>query len=88
MPKKFFILLFAVFLLPTLIYAQAGQTGAINSVVRTPEGDPIPGVTVILESPALVIPSLDTVTKKNGGDSEFASPYQRIKALKSSLNVP
>jgi len=49
-----------------LIYAQAGQTGAINGVVRTPEGDPLPGVTVILESPALVIPSLDTVTKKNG----------------------
>jgi len=66
MPKKFFILLFAVFLLPTLIYAQAGQTGAINGVVRTPEGDPLPGVTVILESPALFIPSLDSVTNENG----------------------
>ena len=66
MPKKYFIFLCALFLLPTLIYAQAGQTGTISGVVRTPEGEPLPSVTVILTSPALVIPSLEAVTNESG----------------------
>jgi len=64
--KKPLILLLVVFLASGLIFSQAGQTGSINGVARTSEGDPLRGVTVILTSPALVIPSMDTITNEKG----------------------
>ena len=64
--KKFFIFLCAVLLVPMLVHAQAGQTGSITGVVLTPEGEPLPGVTVVLTSPAIVVPSLETITNEVG----------------------
>ncbi len=66
MLRKISILFCAVLLIPALIHAQAGQTGAISGTVLTPEGEPLPGVTVILKSPAIVVPSLETITNESG----------------------
>jgi hypothetical protein len=46
--------------------AQTGQTGAIKGTVTDPDGVTLPGITVILKSPALVLPQLTTVTNANG----------------------
>lgn len=67
MKKKFLILLFVfAFFIASMAFGQTGQTGAINGTVTDPDGVPLPGVTVILTSPALVIPELTTITNVNG----------------------
>lgn len=66
MAKKILIVFCAVCLIPSLFQAQVEKTGSIIGIVQTPEGEPLPGVTVILESSALVVPSLETITNEYG----------------------
>ena len=66
MAKKIFILICAFCLIPSLIQARVEKTGNIIGIVQTPEGEPLHGVTVILESPAIVVPSLETITSELG----------------------
>jgi hypothetical protein len=53
-------------LLVSVGFAQIGQTGTINGTVTDPDGVTLPGITVILKGPALVLPQMTTVTNANG----------------------
>ncbi len=97
MHKKTFILFCAALLIPSLIYAQPEETGHIKGVVINPEGKPLPGVTVILESSAIVVPSLETITDENGlysfaslppGEYEliYSQPH-REKVIQSGIQL-
>lgn len=66
MKKKSLILLLAALFISSVGYGQTGQTGAIRGTVTDPDTVPLGGVTVTLESPALVIPELTTITNVNG----------------------
>lgn len=66
MGKKCCIFLLAALILAGLVFSQAGLTGSINGVVKTPEGAPFPGVIVLLRSPALVIPEVEAVSNQAG----------------------
>ena len=48
------------------VFAQGVQTGTLSGTVRTPDGQPVPGVLVTAQSPAMQ-GSRDTVTGENGG---------------------
>jgi len=47
-------------------FTQTGQTGSIKGTVTGPEGAPLPGITVTLKSPAIVVNRLVTVSNENG----------------------
>ncbi len=66
MLKRISIVVAAVFFLLSVNYAQLNQTGMISGVVNSPDGTPMPGVTVVIKSPALVLPEMTTVTSENG----------------------
>jgi outer membrane receptor protein involved in Fe transport len=66
MPEKFFILMSAILLIAAAMFGQTGLTGTINGTVLGPDEIPLPGVKVVLESPALVLPELTTITNING----------------------
>lgn len=66
MMKKFLIFLWVTFFIVSMGWGQTGQTGAVNGTVTDPDGVPLPGVTVILESPALVISRLTTLANTIG----------------------
>jgi phage gp45-like len=65
MQKKLVVLLSLV-LCASLMMAQLSQTGSINGSVNSPDGTPLPGVTVTITSKALVIEKMVTVTNENG----------------------
>ena len=98
MPKKILLLFGAVLLVSSLINAQAEKTGAINGVVFNAEGRLLPGVTVILESPAIVVPSLETITNENGryrfvslppGECKLIFSLPRVeKVVRSGIQLP
>jgi len=46
--------------------AQITQTGTLNGTVYDQEKQPLPGVTVSISSPALILPSMETVTNERG----------------------
>jgi hypothetical protein len=66
MAKKLFTLVLVFALFPILITAQMGQTGSIRGIVATPDGVGMPGVSVTLKSPALVISEMTTVSNEFG----------------------
>jgi hypothetical protein len=66
MIKRLLTVCVAMLLLVSSGLAQTAQTGAINGTVTDPDGVTLPGVTVILKSPALILPQLTTVTNANG----------------------
>jgi hypothetical protein len=66
MKRLFQILALVVLLAPSMVYSQAGQTGSITGIVRTPEGEPLSGVIVLLKGPALVIPEIEAVSNERG----------------------
>lgn len=47
-------------------FSQVDQTGSISGVVRTPEGDTLRGVIVLLRSPSLDLPELEAITNASG----------------------
>lgn len=66
MVKRLLCFLVATLFIVSIGFAQAGQTGGINGTVNDPDGVKLPGVTVVLKSPALVLAQLTTVTNANG----------------------
>jgi hypothetical protein len=66
MVKKFTIFLLVAVIASGMAFSWNGQTGSINGVVKTPEGDPFPGVIVLLRSPALIVPEVEALTNKEG----------------------
>ena len=48
------------------VFSQAIQNCTISGVVRTPEGDNLPGVIVLLKSPSLDLPEIEAVTNASG----------------------
>jgi hypothetical protein len=69
---KKFLFAVAVLCLAWLAFAQTTQTGNIVGRVFSPEGEQLPGVTVTITSPAMIIPSRSFVTAENGA-FRFAS---------------
>lgn len=50
----------------SVCFGQTGTTGVINGTVTDPDGVVLPGITVILKSPALVLPQMTTVSNAQG----------------------
>ncbi|MDH7513362.1 MAG: carboxypeptidase regulatory-like domain-containing protein, partial [Clostridiales bacterium] len=46
--------------------AQISQTGTLNGTVYDQDRQPLPGVTVTIKSPVLILPQMDTVTTERG----------------------
>ncbi len=72
MRKQCLIFCLVFLIVPALVYPQAGQTGSITGVVRTPDGDPLAGVILLLKGPALIIPEIEAVSNKAGVYNFFA----------------
>ncbi len=66
MVKKCTIFFLVAFITSGLAFSKANRTGSINGVVRTPDGDPFPGVIVLLRSPALIVPEVEAFTDQEG----------------------
>lgn len=66
MRKQCLVYCLAFLVLPAVIFPQDGQTGLITGVVRTPDGEPLSGVIVLLKGPALIIPDIEAVSNKAG----------------------
>lgn len=67
MSKKAAIFTVILTMLAGLSFAQMGQVGAIRGTVTIQdEAASLPGVSVTLRSPALILPSLQTVTNEKG----------------------
>jgi len=56
----------AMLIIASVSFGQSIQTGAINGTVTDQEGTALPGITVILKSPALVVPQMTTVSNNAG----------------------
>lgn len=59
-----FFIFFIVF--SALSSAQVVQTGNLMGTVRTPDGEPLPGVSVTISSSAMIISKASTVTNQRG----------------------
>ena len=66
MKKKSLILLLAALFFSSTGFGQTMQTGAIRGTIKGPDSVPLAGVTVTLESPAIVLPKLVGITFANG----------------------
>ncbi len=66
MIKKTLLLCALVLFLVSVGFGQAGTTGSLNGVVSDPDGGTLPGITIILKSPALVVEQMTTVTNAAG----------------------
>jgi outer membrane receptor protein involved in Fe transport len=64
--KKWLIILSFIALATTLADAQITQTGSINGTVLDSEKQPMPGVTVSITSPALILSKMEMVTTERG----------------------
>jgi hypothetical protein len=84
------LFLTAILCLAGLGIAQTVQTGNIMGSVLSPEGEPLPGVSVTIISPAMIIPKLATVTNERGafrfmalapGDYQMTFELEGMKTL-------
>jgi hypothetical protein len=66
MGKRIFIFFITGLVMAGLAFSLPAQTGTISGVVRTPEGDTLRGVIVLLKSPALDLPELEAITNASG----------------------
>ena len=66
MIKKISLGLLLLLAVMTVGYAQSSQTGTLMGVVSMEDGVTIPGVTVNLSSPALMVGKMTAVTNENG----------------------
>ena len=64
--KKLSIGLMLLLAVMTVGYGQSSQTGTLMGVVSMEDGVSVPGVTVVITSPALVIGKMTAVTNENG----------------------
>lgn len=66
MGKKVFVFIILSLVTVAFTHAQTNQTGTISGVVKTPEGNALPGVIVLLRSPALDLPEIEAFTNASG----------------------
>ena len=66
MGKKIIVFFITGIVLAGFAYSQAGYTGSIHGIVKTPEGDSLPGVIVLLKSPSLFLPEIEDITNAAG----------------------
>jgi hypothetical protein len=66
MGKKIIIFFIIGIWLSGFAFSKPGQNGSINGIVKTPEGDSLPGVIVLLKSPSLILPEIEDVTNAAG----------------------
>lgn len=66
MVKKLSMFFVVMLIIASVGFGQSAQTGAINGTVTDQEGTALPGITVILKSPALVVPQMTTVSNNVG----------------------
>ncbi len=66
MGKKIIIFFITAVWLAGFAFSKPGQTGSIHGVVKTPEGESLPGVIVLLKSPALILPEIEDLTNAAG----------------------
>jgi outer membrane receptor protein involved in Fe transport len=64
--KKFAFLAVLILALVFSAAAQITQTGTLNGTVYDQDKQPLPGVTVTIKSPALILPQMDAVTTEHG----------------------
>jgi len=95
---KKFLTAAAVLCLAGLTFGQTTQTGNIVGRVLSPEGEGLPGVSVTITSPAMIIPSRSIVTGEYGafrfaslapGDYQLTFVLQGMKTLiRKGVKVP
>jgi hypothetical protein len=66
MGKKVSIFFIVGLVIAGIAFSQDIMTGTISGVVRTPEGNPLQSVIVLLKSPVLYLPEIETVTNASG----------------------
>ncbi|MCP5051019.1 MAG: TonB-dependent receptor [bacterium] len=66
MLKKVIVVIVTTLFVMSPGFSQTAQTGAIRGTVTGPEGATLPGITVTLKSPAMVIDKATTVSNANG----------------------
>ena len=66
MGKKVILFFIAGSVMAGFAISQQSQPGTISGIVRTPEGDTLRGVIVLLRSPALDLPELEAITNASG----------------------
>jgi hypothetical protein len=66
MGKKVLLFVIAGLLITGMAFSQVDQTCSISGVVRTPERGALTGVIVLLKSPVLGLPEIETVTNASG----------------------
>lgn len=66
MGKKILVFVIAGLLTSGLVFSHGVQTGNISGVVRTSGGGSLPGVIILLKSPALELPEVEAVTNASG----------------------
>jgi len=66
MGKKVISFFIAGLMITGFAFSQASQTCTISGIVRTPEGDTLPGIIVLLKSPTLDLPEIEAVTNASG----------------------
>ncbi|MCP4215053.1 MAG: TonB-dependent receptor [bacterium] len=66
MTKKILLLSLILVFTVSFVVAQSGQTGAIKGTVTSPEGSVLPGISVTLRSPSMVIDKKITITNAQG----------------------
>lgn len=64
--KKLSIGLMLALMITAMGFGQSSQTGTLMGVVSMEDGVTVPGVTVVISSPALVIGKMTSVTNENG----------------------
>jgi hypothetical protein len=66
MGKKIIVFIITGIWLVGFAFSQSGQINSISGIVKTPEGDSLPGVIVLLKSPSLFLPEVEDITNAAG----------------------
>ena len=69
-----FLVLVLLAATPMAVSAQLNQTGSLMGTVSDNQKQPLPGVTVTIKSPALILPQMDTLTSAQGQYRFLALP--------------
>jgi hypothetical protein len=64
--KKFVVLFISLLVVSSLGLSQISQTGTLNGTVSDNEKQPLPGVTVSIKSPALILRQMEMITTQAG----------------------
>lgn len=66
MGKKIIVFFITGIMLAGVVFSRAETKGSISGIVKTPEGDSLPGVIVLLRSPSLFLPEIEDITNAAG----------------------